>query len=167
MWLLWPVIGFGIKESYDFIWKKCFKSNSVRYWEPDWLFRFTIDFQLNNGKNIWSSLKMQWQLPHLTNDYTVWPWSAKQKCPTYPSQCYFFIQFRKLCLLLRTKVYIIHENYGISFIPRLSLNIYIHRNSNLTFFAHNIIWYDNLNNTYFSSFKSHNSKEYLFSHGPH
>ena len=62
----------------DFIWKKYFKSHSIRYWEPDWLFRFTIVFQLNNGKNIWSSLKTQWQLPHLTNDCTVWPWSAKQ-----------------------------------------------------------------------------------------
>ena len=58
--------------------KNYIKSHSVRYWEPDWLFRFTIVFQLNNGKNIWSSLKMQWQLPHLTNDYIVWPWSAKQ-----------------------------------------------------------------------------------------
>ena len=54
------------------------KRHSVRYWEPDWLIRFTIIFQLNNGRNIWSSLKMQWQLPHLTNDCTVWPWSAKQ-----------------------------------------------------------------------------------------
>ena len=39
------------------------------------------NFQLNNGKNIWSSLKTQWQLLHLTNDYTVWPTrvaSAKQ-----------------------------------------------------------------------------------------
>ena len=58
--------------------KKYIKSHSVRYWEPDRLFRFTIVFQLNNGKNIWSSLKMQWQLPHLTNDCIVWPWSAKQ-----------------------------------------------------------------------------------------
>ena len=53
---------------------KNFKGHSVRYWEQDWLFRLTIFFQLNNGKNIWSSLKMQWQLPHLTNDCTVWPW---------------------------------------------------------------------------------------------
>ena len=58
--------------------KKYIKSHSVKYWEPDWLFRFTIVFQLNNGKNIWSSLKMQWQLSHLTNDCVVWPWSAKQ-----------------------------------------------------------------------------------------
>ena len=58
--------------------KQYIKSHSVRYWEPDWLFRFTIVFQLNNGKNIWSSLKMQWQLPYLTNDCIVWPWSAKQ-----------------------------------------------------------------------------------------
>ena len=78
MWLLWPVIGFAKKESYDFIWKKYIKSHSIRYWEQDWLFRFTIVFQLYNGKNIWSSLKMQWHLPYLTNDCTVWPWSANQ-----------------------------------------------------------------------------------------
>ena len=58
--------------------KNYIKIHSVRYWEPDWLFIFTIIFQLNNGKNTWSSLKMQWQLPHLTNDCTIWPWSAKQ-----------------------------------------------------------------------------------------
>ena len=69
---------FCNKRILRFHLKKYFKSHSVRYWEPDWLIRFTIVFQLNNGKNIWSSLKRQWQLPHLTNDCIVWPWSAKQ-----------------------------------------------------------------------------------------
>ena len=56
-----------------FLLTKYIKSHSIRYRELDWLFRFTTVFQLNNGKNIWSSLKMQWQLPHLANDCTVWP----------------------------------------------------------------------------------------------
>ena len=30
--------------------KQYIKCHFVRYWEPDWLFRFTIVFQLNNGK---------------------------------------------------------------------------------------------------------------------
>ena len=62
---------FCNKRILRFHLRKCIKSHSVRYWEPEWLFRFTIVFQLNNGKNIWSSLKMQWQLPHLTNDYCL------------------------------------------------------------------------------------------------
>ena len=63
MRLLWPAIGFAIKESCDFIWKTISKSHSARHWEQDWLFRSTIVFQQNNGKNILSSLTMQWQLP--------------------------------------------------------------------------------------------------------
>ena len=66
--------------------KKYIKSHSVRDLEPDWLFRFTIVFQLNNDKHIWSSLKMQWQLPHLTNDCSVWPWSAKQWAASWQNQ---------------------------------------------------------------------------------
>ena len=51
--------------------KKYIKIHSGRYWEPDWLFILTIIFQLNNGKNTWSSLKMQWQLPHFVIGQTV------------------------------------------------------------------------------------------------
>ena len=81
---------FYNKESYYFIWKKYIKSHSVKYWEPDWLFRFTIVFQLNNGKNIWSSLKMQWQLSHLTNDCIVWPCERPNNDTECIQQCISF-----------------------------------------------------------------------------
>ena len=77
---------FNNKRILLFHLKKYIKIHSVKYWEPDWLFRFTIVFQLNNGKNIWSSLKMQWQLSHLTNDCIVWPWSAKQWATLWQDQ---------------------------------------------------------------------------------
>ena len=68
---------FCNKRILRFHLKNYIKGHSVRYWEPDWLFRFTIIFQLNNGKIFGAAWKCNGSC-HIWLMTTVWPWSAKQ-----------------------------------------------------------------------------------------